>query len=142
MSKLATKTYGGRITGHLALTVEATVALQENDDVMLTGDYTVGLADGSKPSIGHVSVRNVKRISTATTSQFPVGDPGGDVTVEARGWNVRTKVSGGAITAGHFVKIDNTGALVDGGVVWNVANVGIALIGATAAGQTIDVLSC
>jgi hypothetical protein len=137
-----TKTYGGRITGHLALTVQATVALQEGDDVMLTGDYTVGLADGSKPSIGHVSVRNVKRVATATTDEFPVGNPGGDVTVEALGLNVRVKTSGGAITAGHYVNVNGAGALVDGGVARTVATVGIALIGATAAGQPIDVLSC
>ena len=139
---MATKLKGGRITGHLALTVQATVALQEGDDVMLTDDYTVGLMDGSKPSIGHVSVRNVKRVVTATTDEFPVGNPGGDVTVEALGYNVRTKVSGEAITVGHYVEIDGTGALVDGGVVRTVATVGIALIGATAAGQVVDVLSC
>lgn len=138
---MTTTIAGGRITGHLALTVIATAALQEQDDVMLTGDYTVGLADGTKPSIGHVSVRNVKRTATATTDSFPVGNPGGDVTVEARGFNVRCKLSGGVITAGNFVKINNLGALVDGGVVASIANVGIALTSATAAGQNVDVLS-
>lgn len=139
---MATKTHGGRITGHLALTVQALVALQEGDDVMVTGDYEVGLADGTKPSIGHVSVRNVKRVVTATTDEFPVGNPGGDVTVEALGYNVRVKTSAGAITAGHYVNNDNTGGLVDGGLERTVATVGIALMGATAAGQPVDVLSC
>lgn len=138
---MTTKTHGGRITGHLALTVQATVALQEDDDVMLTGDYTVGLADGTKPSIGHVSVRNVKRTVTATSDDFPVGNPGGDVTVEALGYNVRVKTSGGAIAAGNYVNVNGVGALVDGGVARTVATVGIALMAATAAGQPIDVLS-
>lgn len=139
---MTTKIKGGRITGHLALTVQATVALQEGDDVMLTGDYTVGLADGSKPSIGHVSVRNVKRTTDATSDTFPVPNPGGDVTVEALGWNVRTKVAGGAITAGNYVNVNGAGALVDGGVARTVATVGIALMGAAGAGTPIDVLSC
>lgn len=139
---MTTKVPGGRITGHLALTVQATVALQEGDDVMLTGDYTVGLADGTKPSIGHVSVRNVKRTTTATSDTFPVPNPGGDVTVEALGWNVRTKAVSEAIPAGNFVAVGAAGALVNGGVVRTVATVGIALIGAAGAGSVIDILSC
>jgi hypothetical protein len=138
---MATTKPGGRITGHLALTVIGSVALQEGDDVIVTDDYEVGLADGSKPSIGHVSVRNVKRTATATTDSFPVDNPGGDVTVEARGYNVRCELSGGAIVAGNYVKVNGTGDLVDGGVVWSVANVGIALTSTTGAGQKFDLMS-
>jgi len=138
---MTTQVAGGRITGHLALTVIATAALQEGDPVMLTGDYQVGLSDGTKPSIGYVSVRNVKRVVTDVSSTFPVGNPGGDVTVEARGLNVGCFASKGAITAGNFVKVDGTGAYVDGGVVWDVANVGIALTSTTADGQLFDCLT-
>lgn len=139
---MATKTAGGRITGHLALTCEASVALQEGDDVMVTDDYTVGLADGSKPSIGHVSVKNVKRTVTSTSDTFPVGNPGGDVTVEALGYNVRVKTASEAIAAGNYVEVGAAGAITDGGVTRTVATVGVALVGATAAGQSIDILSC
>lgn len=137
---MATKKAGGRITGAIALTVEASVALQEGDYVMVTDDYTVGLADASKPVIGFVSVRNVKRVLSDTASTFPVGNPGGDVTVEAHGFNVHTRVAAEAIEAGNYVEVDATGALTDGGAVATVATVGIALTGATAAGQAVDVL--
>lgn len=138
---MTTASAGGRITGHLALTVAATAALNENDPVMLTGDYQVGLCDGTKPSIGYVSVKNVKRVVTDTASTFPVGNPGGDVTIEARGLNVGTFLSGGAIVAGNYVKVNNAGAYVDGGVVWAVGIVGIALVHTTAAGQSFDCLA-
>lgn len=136
---MATKTAGGRITGHLALTLEAGVALQEGDYVMLTGDYTCGLADGTKPVIGHVSVRNVKRVSTATTDEYPVGNPGGDVTVEARGWNVHTKAAGAAFAAGVDVGVNAAGALVP--VAAGVAKVGVSLMASTGAGVLVDVLA-
>lgn len=136
---MATKRAGGRITGHLALTCEAAVALQVGDYVMLTGDYTVGLADGTKPVLGHVSVRNVKRESTPTSDTFPVGAPGQDVTVEARGWDVHTKVSGGIFAAGVDVGVNATGALVAVGA--GVAKVGVSLMASTAAGQRVDVLA-
>lgn len=135
---MTTKRSGGRITGHLALTCEAAVALQIGDYVHLTGDYTVGLADGTKPVIGHVSVRNVKRTSTATSNEFPVGAPGREVTVEARGFDVHVRTAGGAFAAGADVGVNATGALVAVGA--GVAKVGVALIAATAAGQRVDVL--
>lgn len=136
---MTTKRAGGRITGHLALTCEAAVALQVEDYVHLVGDYEVGLADGTKPVIGYVSVKNVKRVSTPTSDTFPVGAPGQEVTVEARGWSVQTRVAGEAIDAGEPVGASATGALV--GVAIDAINkVGIALTSSTAAGQAVDVL--
>lgn len=136
---MATKRSGGRITGRLALTCEAATALQVGDYVHLVGDYEVGIADGTKPVLGHVSVRNVKRTSTATTDSFPVGAPGEDVTVEARGFDVHVRTSAAAITAGASVGVDGTGGLV-AVAVDSPARVGIALTAATAAGQAVDVL--
>lgn len=136
---MATKRAGGRITGHLALTCEAAVALQVEDYVHLVGPYTVALADGTKPILGYVSVRNVKRVSTPTSDTYPVGAPGQDVTVEARGFSVQTRKSAGAFDAGDAVGVSNTGGLVETTV--DATNfVGIALTGATAAGQAVDVL--
>jgi hypothetical protein len=136
---MATKRAGGRITGHIALTCEADVALQIGDYVHLTGPYTVGIADGTKPVLGHVSVRNVKRTQTATSDTFPVGAPGQDVTVEARGFDVHTKVSAGVFAAGDPVGASGTGGLV-GVAIDSPAFVGIALTDSTAAGQQVDVL--
>lgn len=136
---MATKRAGGRITGHIALTCEAAVALQVDDYVHLTGDYTVALADGTKPTLGYVSVRNVKRTSTATADTFPVGAPGQDVTVEARGFSVQTKLSGGAIAAGAQVGVSGTGALVSVAL-GHATAIGIALTAATGAGEAVDVL--
>lgn len=135
---MTTKRYGGRITGRMALTCEAAVALNTGDYVMLTGDYTVGLADGTKSVLGYVSVKNVKRTVTATSDTFPVGAPGQAVTVEARGFDVHVHTSGGAFAAGADVGVNATGALV--AVAAGVAKVGIALVAATAAGQSVDVL--
>lgn len=137
---MTTQSPGGRITGHLALTVIATAALQENDPVIMTGDYQVGLSDGSLPSVGFVSVRNVKRVVTDTASTFPVGNPGGDVTIEARGFNVGCFMAGGAITVGHYVKVV-AGAYVDAGTTLDKSVVGIALTHTTAAAQQFDCLS-
>src|SRR4051812_29104720 len=129
---MTTTAAGGKITGLLALTCKADTALNVGDFVMVTGPYTVALADGTKPVLGHVSVRNVKRVSDANTTTFPVADfPGGQVTVEARGLYVKTHPAGAAIVAGVGVGIDATGALVPDGA--NVAHIGVALTGAAAA---------
>lgn len=137
---MTTKRSGGRITGRLALTCEAATALQVGDYVHLVGDYEVGIADGTKPVLGHVSVRNVKRTSTATTDSFPVGAPGQDVTVEARGFDVHVKTSGAAIDAGDDVGVSATGSLMTMGAGAGLSHLGIALTAATAAGQAVDVL--
>jgi len=132
---LATKTAKGKITGLLALTCEGAVALNVGDPVMVSAAYTVILCDGTKPCLGNVSVANVKR---GTDGQYPVVNPGGDVTVEALGLYVRTVSSGGIIGAGAQVGYGAGGILVVAGA--GVSTVGIALMPATAAGQLIDVL--
>lgn len=131
---MTTKTSGGKITGLVALTCEAQVNLAVGDFVHLTGPYEVALADGSKPVLGYVSVKNALRTgSLPSDPQTP-----GDVTVEARGVGVKKHLSGGAFAAGAEVGIGAAGALLAAGV--GVASIGIALIGATGAGQSVDVL--
>lgn len=132
---MATKRAGGRITGLLALTLEAQVAMSVGDPVMVTGPYECGLADGSKPVVGIVSVANVTRNGPS----YPVSNVPGDVTVEARGVAVWTMTSGGAFGAGVAVGIDNTGALVEAGV--GVATIGVSLMAATDADEQVDVLA-
>lgn len=133
---MTTTTAGGKISGRIALTCIGPAALLEGDPVHLTDDYTVALADGTKPVLGHVTVRNVKRVAGA----FPVDNPGGDVTVEARGLYVDTWIANGALTAGVLVghgaapnqrKISPAGA--------GVSTVGIALM-TVADGEAVDVL--
>lgn len=133
---MTTKTAGGKITGLLALTLEAQVALNVGDPVMVTGPYECGLADGTKPVVGFVSVANKMR--QAGTGNFPVNKVPGDVTVEARGFMVRRMTSGGAFAAGASVGIGAGGALVAAGAA--VARIGIALIASTGSGQKVDVL--
>ena len=135
---MTTKTSGGKITGLLALTCEATVPVQVGDFVMLNGAYTVTLADGSAPVLGLVSVRNVKRTGDAFTTTFPVANTPGVVTVEVAGFYVVAKVAGGAIAAGQACGIGAGGALLVAGA--GVATIGVALTTSTAAGQQIDVL--
>lgn len=126
----------GRITGLLALTMAADVALQSGDHVSVIGDYKVGLCDGTKPILGHVSVRSVHRSSTVLATSYPIVDTtGAQVTVEARGFYVQTTVADAAIAAGAKVGIDASGHLVANGA----SNLGIALTTTTAAGQPIDV---
>lgn len=135
---MTTTAAGGRITGLLALTCIGSYGAAVGDFVHLSGDYTVALADGTKPVLGRVSVANVKRLSTVTSSQFPVANPGGDVTVEVAGFYVTKMNSGGAITVGTAVGIGAGGALLAAGA--GVSTIGIALKGATGAGQAVDVL--
>lgn len=132
---MATKRAGGKITGLLALGFESALALDLGDPVMVVGPYEVALCNGSKPCVGVVSVRNVKR---GVNGEFPVDNPGGDVTVEMRGFYVRTVLSGAAITAGTEVGYGAAGTLVPAGA--GVSTVGVALMAATAAGQSIDVV--
>ena len=135
---MVTKSSKGRITGLLALTMEAQVAMDVGEFVAVTGDYEVGLADGTKPVLGHVSVSNKKRVSTDMGTS--VGNPNvpGAVTVEARGLYVKTHTAGGAFAAGAAVGINGDNDLVIVGV--GVAEIGIALMASTGAGDEVDIL--
>lgn len=135
---MTTKRSGGKITGILALTMEATVGLNVGDWVHVNGDYTVALADGSKAILGRCSVSNKKAVSTPFSRTVGVPNVPGDVTIEARGVSVETVLSHGAIPAGAPVGWDGTGAVA---VAPDAINrIGTALMAATAAGQSIDVL--
>lgn len=133
---MTTKTAGGRISARIALTLEATAALNIGDAVHVVGDYQCNLADGTKPIVGFVSVQNRQR--DVVTGNYPVNLVPGDVTVEAIGHMVITRKSGGAFAAGAAVGINATGALVAAG--GGVRTVGVALIAATGANQDVDVL--
>jgi hypothetical protein len=135
---MATKTAKGKITGLLALTMEAQVATDVGDAVHVTGDYEVGLADGTKPVLGFVSVANKGRVSTAMGTSVGNAVVPGDVTVEARGLMVRTIPAGGPFTAGVDVGINASGDLVVAGA--GVATVGISLMASGGAGDDVDVL--
>lgn len=137
---MTNKNAGGRITGLLALTCEAAVSLRVGDHVHLTGPYTVGLADGTKPVLGRVSVSNKRRVlgDALSGSSIEHGVPGGEVTVEVPGFAVLTHPAGAAIAAGTLVGIGAGGALVAAGA--GVSTVGLALTTTTAAGQTLDYL--
>lgn len=136
---MTTTTAGGKITGLLALTCLTDVALAVGDFVHLVGNYKVALADGTKPVLGHVSVRNVKRTSSPTSTSYPVAaTPGGQVTVETPGFYVKTHVAGaGGVTAGTDVGIGAAGALLTAGA--GVRTIGVALT-TGAAGAAVDVL--
>lgn len=136
---MTTTTAGGKITGLLALTCLTDVALAVGDFVHLVGNYKVALADGTKPVLGHVSVRNVKRTSSPTSTSFPVAaTPGGQVTVETPGFYVKTHPAGaGGVVAGQAVGIGAAGALLP--VAGGVREIGVALTTA-AVGVACDVL--
>lgn len=135
---MTTKLAGGKITGILALTMEASQALVVNDPVHVSANYTVSKADGTKPILGHVSVANVKR--EANSGRYPVSNVPGDVTVEARGFSVRRMKSGAAVTVGSFVAVDATQRVVNAADSSVAGVVGIALMGSGAADVDIDVL--
>jgi hypothetical protein len=133
---MTTKQSGGKITGILALTMEATVGLDVGDWVHVNGDYTVALADGTKPVLGRCSVSNKKSVSTAMSYNAGLDRVPGDVTIEARAVSVETTVSGGVFAAGAPVGITAAGLV---GVAADAVNrVGTALMASTAAGQDID----
>lgn len=132
---MTTKTSGGRITGLIALSMEAEVALNTGDQVMGSGDYECILGTNAKPIIGHVSVANKEPVRGVATRPAQVPGP---VTVEARGFYVRKVTAGGIIAAGDPVGYDATGVLV--AVALGAANeCGVALTGAAAAAK-LDVL--
>lgn len=133
---MTTKNEGGKITGLLALSMEAEVALDVGDPVMGSGDYECVLNDGTKRVIGHVSVANKEPVRGVANRPAQVPGP---VTVEARGLYVRTVLSGGAIAAGASVGYNATGDPV--AVALGAASeCGVALTGAAGAGEKIDVL--
>lgn len=144
---MTTKASGGKITGLLALTMEAQVALTTGQWVHVTGDYAVNLADGSRPVLGHVSVANTRRESDPNYTRYPVSEVPGDVTVEARGLYVKETAAAGVIAAGAWVVVaaDNRVRAYDPTAAPGAADtadeiIGIALTGAAAAGDLIDVL--
>lgn len=135
---MTTKTAKGKITGLLALTMEASVATDVGDPVQVSDDYEVEIADGTKPVLGFVSVSNKGRISTSMSTSVGNAVVPGAVTVEARGLMVRTIAAGAAIAAGVGVGIDASGDLVADGV--DIAHVGTSLMAAANAGDLVDVL--
>lgn len=127
-----TKTKGGKITGLIALTMEASYAAEIDDAVHVSGDYTVALADGSKPVLGLVSVPNKGRVG----STFPAPITNGGCTVEARCLFVRTVTAGtGGVTAGALVKPDATGRKFIVAAATDIGACGIALMAAAANGK-------
>jgi hypothetical protein len=134
---MTTTQAGGKITGILALTLATDLALNPGDFVQLIGNYKVGLADGTKPCLGYVSVAALKGTSTATSYGVSRPTTGSQVTVEVRGLSVKVHAAGATIAAGVGGGITSAGALGPDGA--NIAHVGIALTGGTV-GVSIDVL--
>lgn len=126
---------GGKISGLLALTFETDVSLPEGTPVHVSDDYEVERADGTKIVVGTVDVANVARSGGA----YPTYVTPGIVTVEARGFSVRTYTATETITAGEGVKANATG--IEGGATPDDAGyLGVALIGGDAE-DSIDVLN-
>lgn len=132
---MTTKTAGGRITGLLALSCEAEVALQKGDPVMVVGDYEVALADGTKPMLGSVGVANKAPVHGVATRPAQVPGP---VTIEARGFYVQTRIASAAFAAGVGLRHGAAGALVAAAAGERIDC--ISLVHSTAAGQKIDVI--
>lgn len=109
---MTTKTFGGKITGLLALTCEAQEATNVGDWVHLVGDYEVELADGTKPVLGKVSVANKQRISSVTGTSVGNAKVPGDVTVETPCFFVSREVAGETIAAGDLVAVGAGNRLV------------------------------
>lgn len=135
---MTTKRSGGKITGLLALTLEAQVALDVGDYVHVTGDYECGLANGTKSVLGKCSVSNKKRVSTVMGTSVGNANVPGDVTIEARGLFVDTVLAGGAFAAGADVGIGAANTVVVAGA--NVATIGIALMASVGSGDDVDIL--
>lgn len=135
---MTTKRSGGKITGLLALTMEAGVALDVGDYTHITGDYAVGLADGSKPVLGKCSVSNKKRVSSVMGTSVGNANVPGDVTIEARGYYVDRVLAGDAFAAGVEVGIGAGNTVVAAGV--GVATIGISLMASSGVGDDVDIL--
>lgn len=135
---MTTKRSGGKITGILGLTMEATVGLDVGDWVHVNGDYTVALADGTKAILGRCAVSNKKSVNTPFSRTVNVDEVPGDVTIEARGIAVEEVTSGAAIAAGAPVGWNGVAVVAVANDAIN--RIGTALMAATGAGQKIDVL--
>lgn len=135
---MTTKTPGGKITGLLALTMEAQEALHVGDHCHIVGDYEVEKADGSKPVLGRCSVANTQRVNTAYSTTVGAPRVPGAVTVEARGFWVETATASGALAAGILVGIDGDGKIDAVGA--GVAEYGLLLTSSDADGDPVDVL--
>lgn len=136
---MTTKQSGGKITGILALTMEAQDAHDVGDAVEVSGDYEVSMATGGKPVLGRVSVSNKKRVNTAMSTTVGVDNVPGDVTVEARGIAVETWVVSADVDAGE--EVGTTDGTTVAPVGTGIAKIGLALMSGVAADDDeIDVL--
>lgn len=139
---MTTQASGAKITGILALTLQAQSALSIGDPVHIVGDYECDKADGTLPIVGSVSVRNVTRGSVLPPNAnpnagfYPVPNVPGDVTVEARGFAVQTVPVVGVALPGTICMVLN-GTYVPAGT-GGAAPYGIFLEGGT--NTTVDVL--
>ena len=106
---MTTKTFGGKITGLLALTVEAQEALEIGDWVQLSGDYEVEKADGTKPVLGKVSVTNKKRVSSVMGTSVGNANVPGDVTVETPAFFVSREIAAETVVAGEEIALTASG---------------------------------
>lgn len=102
---MATKQSGGKITGLLALTMEAQESIDFNDPIHVVGDYEVEKADGTRPVLGYASVINRGRVGTAYGTSVNNAVVPGDITVEARGLMVVEVEAGAPCDAGVDVAV-------------------------------------
>lgn len=142
---MVTKQSGGKITGLLALTMEAQEAMRVGDWAHITGDYEVGIADGTRAVLGHVSVSNHnRRVSDSFSTSVSEPNVPGAVTVEARGFYVKEANAGGAIEAGVEVSVNADGDVVTFDAAAAGADratvIGVSLTSTAAAGERLDVL--
>lgn len=102
---MTTKQSGGKITGLLALTMEAQESIDFNDPIHVIGDYEVEKADGTRPVLGYASVINRGRVGNAFGTSVNNAVVPGDITVEARGLMVVEVEAGAPIEAGREVAV-------------------------------------
>lgn len=136
---MTTFTSGGKISAHVALTMQAGSALTFGDPIKITGDYLCDKADSSHAAIGYVITPNVARGTGSLAGTYPQSQVPGDVAVEVRGFGVGVVVAGsGGVTAGDAIKVV-AGAYVTGTNAQDVSFVGWALTTAAAAAN-FDIL--
>lgn len=127
---------GGRISGFLNDTFEATDPLEISDPVIIVGDRQVGVPDGTKTIVGYVAVSSKKRV----LGNYPVVNDPGTVTVEMRGFAVR-KVLVGAAPVAAGIDVGHSAASPRGVVAMGagVTKSGVTLHSASA-GAYVDIL--